>query len=127
MYMYILIHYVIIITTSVNYDQNIAGKCTEEYKKVRSNLSDIVRALQLTPSAKQTLCLKFKEREWLDLPADPTEERLVTQALGRIELDVNQFEVFIKMLDDIKGMDQIVLNLAIAGKVVQHSYIHVCI
>ena len=108
----------IIITTFVNYDQNMAGKCTEEYRSVRSNLSDIVRALQLIPSAKQNLCLKFKEREWLDLPADPTEEQLVYQALGRIELDVNQFEVFVKMLDDIKGMDPIVQNLAIAGKVV---------
>ena len=121
--MYILIHYVILITTSVNYDQNMAGKCTEEYKKVLSNLSNIVSALQLIPSAKQTLRLKFKEEELLDLPSDPTEEQLVYQALHRIDLDVYQFEVFIKMLDDIKGMDQIVQDLAIAGKVVQHSYI----
>ena len=114
----------IIITTSVNYDQNMAGKCTKEYKKVLSNLSDIVGTLQLTRYAKQNLCLKFIEREWLDLSADPTEKELVTQALQRIELDVNQFDVFNDMLDDIKGMDQIVQNLAIAGKVVQHSYMY---
>ena len=111
----------IIITTSVNYDQNIEGKCTEEYRSVRSNLSDIVRALQLTPSAKQTLRLKFIEKEWLGLHADPTEDVLVTQALGRIQSDVNQFEVFVEMLRDMEGMDQIVQNLA--GKVVQHSYV----
>ena len=115
--------YVITFTvdTPVNRDQNITGKHTEEYRSVRSNLSDIVRALQLTPSAKQTLCLKFIEREWLDLSADPKEKDLVTQALGRIELDVNQFEVFVEMLRDIEGMDQIVQILT--GKDVQHSYV----
>ena len=122
--MCILIHYVIIITTSVitvNYDQNTAGKSTQEYDTVCSNQSKIVMALKLTPSAKETLCSKFREKKWLDLSADPKEKDLVIQVLGRIKLDVNQFEVFIKMLHDIEGMDQIVQILE--GKVVQHSYV----
>ena len=72
---------------------------------MRTNLSSISRALQLNPSASQSLRQKFKEKEWLGLTANPTEEQLVTLVLGRIEQDVNQYGEFIAMLCDIEGMD----------------------
>ena len=84
------------------------GRGTLEYQRVRTNQSSITRALQLIPSASQSLRQKFQEKEWLGLTASPTEEQLVTLVLGRIEQDVNQFGEFIAMLRDIEGMDQIV-------------------
>ena len=78
---------------------------------MRTNLSSITRALQLSPSASQSLGQKFQEKGWLDLTASPTEEQLVTLILGRIELDVNQYDEFIAMLCGIEGMDLIVNTL----------------
>ena len=78
---------------------------------MRTNLSSITRALQLSPSASQSLRQKFQEKEWLGLTASPTEEQLVTLVLGRIEQDVNQYDEFIAMLCGIEGMDLIVNTL----------------
>ena len=87
------------------------GKNTLEYERVKTNLTSIMGALKSNPSASESLREKFKEKGWLTPAAKPTEEELVTHALGRIELDPNQCGKFIAMLSDITGMDLIVNRL----------------
>ena len=88
-----------------------SGKNTSEYERVKTNLSRITGALQSIPSARDSLRRKFKEKGWLTPTGNPTEEELVTHALGRIELDPNQCGKFVAMLSDIEGMDLIVNRL----------------
>lgn len=88
-----------------------SGRNTLEYQRVRTNLSSITKALQFNLSASQSLRQKFKEKEWLDLTANPTEEQLVVLALGRIEQDCSQYGELIAMLCDTEGMDLIVNKL----------------
>jgi len=78
---------------------------------VKTNLSSIITALQSNPSARNSLRQKFKEKGWLSITNSPTEEQLVTHALGRIELDPNQYGKLIAMLKEISGMDLIVNKL----------------
>ena len=78
---------------------------------MRTNLSSITRGIRSLPRARRALSLRFKEKEWLDLTASPTEEQLVTLVLGRIEQDANQYDEFLAMLRDIEGMDLIVNTL----------------
>ena len=78
---------------------------------MRNNLNSIVRDLKSSPSASGTLSRKFIEKGWLDATANPTEDQLVRQVMGRIEHDVNQYGEFIDMLCDIEGMDLIVDSL----------------
>ena len=81
-----------------------------------TNLSDITKALEMNPSAGQSLKRKFKEESWISSTSQSTEEELVTRALARIELDPNQYTKFIAMLRDIEGMDLIVKKL---GMIIQ--------
>ena len=78
---------------------------------MKTNLSSIITALQSNPSARNSLRQKFKEKGWLSITDSPTEEQLVTRALGRIELDPKQYRVFLAMLRDIEGLDLIVNRL----------------
>lgn len=88
-----------------------SGKDTLEYVKVRENFSCIIKALQSIHAARQQMRTKFIEKGWLSPTSKPTEDELVTQALGRIEIDVTQFPVFITILHEIQGMDQIVKKM----------------
>ena len=81
------------------------------YNRVRSNLTKITKALQSTPGARENLILHYKQYEWLDLTENPAEGELVTLALVRIKQDPSQFDKFIDMLRDTKGMDVIVTTL----------------
>ena len=82
-----------------------------EYDRVRSNLIKITRALKSTPGARETLILHYKEHEWLDVTENPVNGELVTLALVRIKQDPSQFDLFMKMLCGINGMDLIVTIL----------------
>ena len=75
---------------------------------MQTNQSWIIRALEYNPSAKDSLRRKFKDQGWLTPGEDSTAEKLVSHALGRIEMDPNQYGKFIIMLRDIEGMDLIV-------------------
>ena len=94
------------------------GKDTPEYQRVLGNMGKITEALATTPGAKKTLSEKCKERGWLPLPANPTEKGLVEFWLGRIDQNTDQFYVFVSMLGEISGMDQIVKCLSHTG--IQH-------
>ena len=84
-----------------------SGKETDEYKKVRANLSRISTILHLKTDAKNTLRLKFIEKEWLSTTDNPSSDDLMLVVLGRIEHDSNQYYAFIAMLEDTPGLDLI--------------------
>ena len=79
---------------------------------MRNNLKSITQALQLNPHASQSVRQKFKEKGWLPIAANPTEEELVELVLGRIELDASQYGEFIAILNGVPGMDLIVKKLS---------------
>lgn len=102
-----------------------SGKDTLEYMKVRKNFSCIIKSLQSIHAARQQMRTKFIEKGWLSLTSKPTEDELVTQALGRIEIDVTQFPVFITILREIQGMDQIVKKMTKGIQESTELHIHV--
>ena len=78
---------------------------------MQNNLNRITKALQLNRFASESVRQKFKEKRWLTIAANPSEEELVTLVLGRIELDSSQYGEFIAILSDVAGMDLIVNTL----------------
>ena len=77
------------------------------FDSVLSNLVDIVRSLKLSRGARVKLTLHFKQNKWLEITENPTEDELVTLALERIKQDPSEYDLFVSMLCDIEGMDQI--------------------
>ena len=75
------------------------------YNKVHCKMEDIITALKLTPGATDKLTGKYKQKGWMDITEHPTEDKLVTLALQRIKKDPKQYDLFIKLLRDIPGMD----------------------
>ena len=65
----------------------------------------ITSALKSTPGATDKLTGKYKQKGWMDINEQPTEDKLVTLALTRIKQDPNQYDMFIDMLRNIPGMD----------------------
>lgn len=88
-----------------------SGWKTPEYTRVRCNIDRIVSALQSNPAAKERLELKCEQEGWLEVCSNLTNKELVSFILGRIEQDVKQYDEFIAMLQDIKGMDLILKHL----------------
>ena len=85
------------------------GKDTSnKYQRVKGNMDKITKALVATPGAKETLSAKCKQNNWFQVTADPSEKELVELVLVRIEQSTDQFDVFVSMLEEIAGMDQIV-------------------
>ena len=78
---------------------------------VRKNLAIIIDAFHMVPSSSEILRSKFIESGWISFHQHPTEEELVILALGRIEMDTLQFQKFVTMLRDIKGMEPVVQQL----------------
>lgn len=75
------------------------------YDKVQCNMSDIISALKSTPGATDKLMGKYKQKGWIDITENPTENQQVTLALQRIKQDPKQYDLFIDMLCDIPGLD----------------------
>ena len=82
-----------------------------QYKKVLSNKVNIVEALKATEAAIGNLTTQFHANSWIPDTENPTAEKLVTTALGRIKLDPAEFDIFIGMLKAITGLDKIVEKL----------------
>ena len=85
-----------------------SNRNSPHYKAVLSHLEALTTALRVTPGAEISLCLKFKELSWLPIVAEASANELVTLALNRIENDVRDYDVFIYMLRNITGMEQMV-------------------
>ena len=73
-----------------------------------THLKTVTKALKFHPDAFQLLLMEVKTKEWLPPYSKPSEEDLVSLIINRIELDANQFEVFIDMLHKTEGMDLVV-------------------
>ena len=82
-----------------------------EYQRVLTNKRNIVRTLKLTPGATGSLINEFQQESWLALGEKPTQDELVDNVLGRIELDTNALTTFIGMLKKVTGLGQIVTLL----------------
>ena len=100
-----------------------SGTDTPQYKVVLENIGNITHHLQGNEDAKKDLRLEYIKHKWLAKHARPEASALVEMALGRIELDVNEYEVFIEILKDIAGMGLIVGKLT--GRTIFHVQLHV--
>ena len=89
------------------------GKNTPEYQKVKESLLKFTDGMETIPDAISCLTGKFVEAGWLPTHArDISARSLIIQALNRIENDAKEHKVFIGMLQDIPGTDQIVTMLS---------------
>ena len=87
---------------------------TPEYNSVLSNLIIITKHLKVNEEAKESLILMYKQEKWLTItakPEDMQENKLVNLALVMIESDTKHFDIFITMLENITGMDEVVKKL----------------
>lgn len=64
--------------------------------------------LKTNVKAKEKLLLLFQTEGWLADTADPSAADLIRLAMSRIKTDVKQYEVFIKMLQSITEVSDIV-------------------
>lgn len=71
-------------------------------------MTTICDYLKVNNSAKESLTMKYQEKEWIDIGNSPDEKTLIRLVLTRISCDVNQYHIFLDMLRNIKGMDIIV-------------------
>ena len=88
-----------------------SGKSSPWYKAVQENLTLISDAIRQAPSALGAVTLKFVEKGWIRGGDNLTPDQICTMALGRIELDANQFGDFVDILKDTRGMDIIAHTL----------------
>ena len=79
-----------------------------QYKAVLNHLEALTTALRVTPGAESSLRLKFQELSWLPIGAEASANELVPLALNRIENDTSDYEMFINILRNITGMEQLV-------------------
>ena len=86
-----------------------------KYDVVRTNMTNIVKALKVIKGAATSLGMKFQEKRWHGITSNPSEEELVKQAVWRIEQQEEDFEEFISMLSSIDGMDITVEQLTSRG------------
>ena len=80
---------------------------TPQYKAVQKSMEDIIRAIRATPSAKDTLCIKFKQENWIDMTDDCSEAQLVECVLEKIRQDPSKFATFVSMLRDTPGITDV--------------------
>ena len=73
--------------------------------------------LETTKGACKYLTQHYIQMGWLENTEQPTEVELVRQALQRIKINPNQYEIFLTMLRNIKGLDLIVSTITGQGEV----------
>ena len=82
-----------------------------QYTSVQKNSVTLTQHLAVSKEAKITLTRQYKSKGWLDPVASPSEDELVSQVMVRIKDDPKQYNVFISMLKEIAGADDIVKKL----------------
>ena len=93
-----------------------SGKDSPQYKIVTENYEDIINALEANNGACKTLRRKLKAKEWLRAAENPPAEKLVTIIQNLIRRDNSDYDVFMDMLHDTVGMDQIAKKLQLPGR-----------
>ena len=90
---------------------------------VLKKLQLLTERLQLTKEV-EPLLQKFKMEKWIALEASATANELVLLALNRIKSEVTDYDVFIRMLKSMPGVEPIAVQM-----IGTHSYIisvHYC-
>ena len=85
-----------------------SGRDTREYTSVLRQMTTITDYLKVNNGSRDTLIQKYQQEQWMPILERPDANGLVTIALNRISMDARQYDVFIKMLKGIAGMDIIV-------------------
>ena len=76
---------------------------TPQYLAVQKNQDILERALR-GAGAEKRLLTQFKSRGWVDQLANMKADELITNALTKIEIKVENYEVFIEILRKVKGV-----------------------
>ena len=60
-----------------------AGTKSVEYRSVLDNLPSIIGTLQANKAAGESLCLKLKQKEWVNVTDDPPPQEVMKVVLNR--------------------------------------------
>ena len=71
-------------------------------------LVPLVNTIEATPGSLEALQRQFIAKSWLSPTAQTNANGLAILALSRIKTNVKDYNVFMKMLCSVTGMDQIV-------------------
>ena len=94
------------------------GKDSPQYKIVKANLKNIVGTLKSNTAAHDAMRMSVKSEGWLEVYDKPTAEDLVSIIQNRIELEPSNYAVFMNMLHNTDGMDQIAKKLQLPGRTI---------
>ena len=75
---------------------------------MRENLVLLVNTIEATPGSLEALQRQFIAKSWLSPITKTNANELAILALNRIENNVEEYDVFMRMLSSVTGMDQIV-------------------
>ena len=83
---------------------------TQQYQAVLKQLMDLTERLEEegNAEAKRNLLILLQTENWVGNIRDPKADGLIRVALNRIKTDVKQYEVFIKVLNKIPVVADIV-------------------
>ena len=76
---------------------------------MQSNIAQLRDTLRATPDAEEALLVLFKQNNWIAITAKATAHELIEHALNQIRYDATKYFVFIDMLNEMVGMDLIVI------------------
>lgn len=65
----------------------------------------------MIPGARHSLLVQFQEQSWLAIGVEASVNDLMSVALNRIENDVKDYEMLLKIFENIPGMDQVVKRI----------------
>ena len=65
----------------------------------------------MIPGARHSLLVQFQEQSWLAIGVEASVNDLMSVALNRIENDVKDYEMLLKIFKNIPGMDQVVKRI----------------
>ena len=82
-----------------------SGTSSPWYQAVWKHVEILAVSLKATPNAESSLLERFQVNGWIGTTSTAQVDELVTLALSRIESDVKEYDVFMKMLNSIPGMD----------------------
>ena len=84
------------------------GIHTPQYKRIRKNYDVLTSFLEANETAKNGLTRKYKAKGWLPSHARPSEDELISQVMGRIEVSPKVYDEFIAILKEVVGTEDIV-------------------
>ena len=88
-----------------------SGINTPQYKSVQENYATLTEFLRINKQAKQTLFDEFVAKNWTGPGDCPSEGALVNIAMERIKLKSTEYDVFLSILEQIPGTDEILEKL----------------